>query len=206
IKILEDLDFYDIIVYLKASDVNLAIEAYDKASRAFNYPLHLGITESGTQFAGGIKSAAGLGAILSLGIGNTLRVSLRADPVEEIKVAWVVLKSFGLSTNAAMLISCPTCGRIEIDLIRIVNVEVNYIAKIEVPLKVAVLGCAVNGPGEAREADIGIAGSNGQGLLFRHGKIIRKVPEAIMIDELKKEIDILAEEFFVKKIDLESLR
>ncbi|EDN8786802.1 flavodoxin-dependent (E)-4-hydroxy-3-methylbut-2-enyl-diphosphate synthase [Listeria monocytogenes] len=206
IKILEDLDFYDIIVSLKASDVNLAIEAYDKASRAFNYPLHLGITESGTQFAGGIKSAAGLGAILSLGIGNTLRVSLSADPVEEIKVAREVLKSFGLSSNAAMLISCPTCGRIEIDLIRIANEVENYIAKIEVPIKVAVLGCAVNGPGEAREADIGIAGSNGEGLLFRHGKIIRKVPEAIMIDELKKEIDILAEEFFVKKIDLESLR
>ncbi|ENE8477584.1 flavodoxin-dependent (E)-4-hydroxy-3-methylbut-2-enyl-diphosphate synthase [Listeria monocytogenes] len=206
IKILEDLDFYDIIVSLKASDVNLAIEAYDKASRAFNYPLHLGITESGTQFAGGIKSAAGLGAILSLGIGNTLRVSLSADPVEEIKVAREVLKSFGLSSNAAMLISCPTCGRIEIDLIRIANEVENYIAKIEVPIKVAVLGCAVNGPGEAREADIGIAGSNGEALLFRHGKIIRKVPEAIMIDELKKEIDILAEEFFVKKIDLESLR
>lgn len=206
IKILEDLDFYDIIVSLKASDVNLAIEAYDKASRAFNYPLHLGITESGTQFAGGIKSAAGLGAILSLGIGNTLRVSLSADPVEEIKVAREVLKSFGLSSNAAMLISCPTCGRIEIDLIRIANEVENYIAKIEVPIKVAVLGCAVNGPGEAREADIGIAGSNGEGLLFRHGKIIRKVPEAIMIDELKKEIDILAEEFFVKKINLESLR
>ncbi|QEZ75210.1 flavodoxin-dependent (E)-4-hydroxy-3-methylbut-2-enyl-diphosphate synthase [Listeria monocytogenes] len=206
IKILEDLDFYDIIVSLKASDVNLAIEAYDKASRAFNYPLHLGITESGTQFAGGIKSAAGLGAILSLGIGNTLRVSLSANPVEEIKVAREVLKSFGLSSNAAMLISCPTCGRIEIDLIRIANEVENYIAKIEVPIKVTVLGCAVNGPGEAREADIGIAGSNGEGLLFRHGKIIRKVPEAIMIDELKKEIDILAEEFFVKKIDLESLR
>lgn len=206
IKILEDLDFYDIIVSLKASDVNLAIEAYDKASRAFNYPLHLGITESGTQFAGGIKSAAGLGAILSLGIGNTLRVSLSADPVEEIKVAREVLKSFGLSSNAAMLISCPTCGRIEIDLIRIANEVENYIATIKAPIKVAVLGCAVNGPGEAREADIGIAGSNGEGLLFRHGKIIRKVPEAIMVEELKKEIDILAEEYFEKKTDLESLR
>ncbi|EAD4689548.1 flavodoxin-dependent (E)-4-hydroxy-3-methylbut-2-enyl-diphosphate synthase [Listeria monocytogenes] len=206
IKILEDLDFYDIIVSLKASDVNLAIEAYDKASRAFNYPLHLGITESGTQFAGGIKSAAGLGAILSLGIGNTLRVSLSADPVEEIKVAREVLKSFGLSSNAAMLISCPTCGRIEIDLIRIANEVENYIATIKAPIKVAVLGCAVNGPGEAREADIGIAGSNGEGLLFRHGKIIRKVPEAILVEELKKEIDILAEEYFEKKTDLESLR
>ncbi|MBC1520851.1 flavodoxin-dependent (E)-4-hydroxy-3-methylbut-2-enyl-diphosphate synthase [Listeria aquatica] len=199
IKILEDLDFHNIIVSLKASDVNLAIEAYDKASRAFNYPLHLGITESGTQFAGGIKSAAGLGAILSRGIGNTLRVSLSADPVEEVKVARELLKSFGLSSNAATLISCPTCGRIEIDLISIANEVEEYISSIKAPIKVAVLGCAVNGPGEAREADIGIAGARGEGLLFRHGKIVRKVPEEIMVDELKKEIDILAEEYFAKK-------
>lgn len=199
IKILEDLDFHDIIVSLKASDVNLAIEAYDLASKAFSYPLHLGITESGTQFAGGIKSAAGLGAILSKGIGNTLRVSLSADPVEEIKVAREVLKSFGLSSNAATLISCPTCGRIEIDLISIANEVEEYISTIKAPIKVAVLGCAVNGPGEAREADIGIAGARGEGLLFRHGKIVRKVPEETMVEELKKEIDILAEEYFAKK-------
>ncbi|WP_099221218.1 flavodoxin-dependent (E)-4-hydroxy-3-methylbut-2-enyl-diphosphate synthase [Listeria costaricensis] len=199
IQILEELDFHDIIVSLKASDVNLAIEAYDKASRAFDYPLHLGITESGTQFAGGIKSAAGLGAILSLGIGNTLRVSLSADPVEEIKVARELLKSFGLASNAATLISCPTCGRIEIDLISIANEVEAYISSIKAPIKVAVLGCAVNGPGEAREADIGIAGANGEGLLFRDGKIVRKVPEAIMVDELKKEIDLLAEAYFAKQ-------
>ncbi|EUJ24982.1 flavodoxin-dependent (E)-4-hydroxy-3-methylbut-2-enyl-diphosphate synthase [Listeria grandensis] len=199
IKILEDLDFHDIIVSLKASDVNLAIEAYDLASKAFDYPLHLGITESGTQFAGGIKSAVGLGAILSKGIGNTLRVSLSADPVEEIKVAREVLKSFGLSSNAATLISCPTCGRIEIDLISIANEVEEYISTIKAPIKVAVLGCAVNGPGEAREADIGIAGARGEGLLFRHGKIVRKVPEETMVEELKKEIDILAEEHFAKK-------
>ncbi|KGL40195.1 flavodoxin-dependent (E)-4-hydroxy-3-methylbut-2-enyl-diphosphate synthase [Listeria sp. FSL L7-1582] len=199
IKILEDLDFHDIIVSLKASDVNLAIEAYDLASKAFDYPLHLGITESGTQFAGGIKSAVGLGAILSKGIGNTLRVSLSADPVEEIKVAREVLKSFGLSSNAATLISCPTCGRIEIDLISIANEVEEYISTIKAPIKVAVLGCAVNGPGEAREADIGIAGARGEGLLFRHGKIVRKVPEETMVEELKKEIDILAEEYFAKK-------
>ncbi|WP_239253952.1 flavodoxin-dependent (E)-4-hydroxy-3-methylbut-2-enyl-diphosphate synthase [Listeria ilorinensis] len=199
IQILEELDFHDIIVSLKASDVSLAIEAYDKASRAFDYPLHLGITESGTQFAGGIKSAAGLGAILSLGIGNTLRVSLSADPVEEIKVARELLKSFGLASNAATLISCPTCGRIEIDLISIANEVEEYISSIKAPIKVAVLGCAVNGPGEAREADIGIAGANGEGLLFRDGKIVRKVPEAIMVDELKREIDILAEAHFAKE-------
>lgn len=199
IKILEDLDFHDIIVSLKASDVNLAIEAYEKAARSFNYPIHLGITESGTLFAGTIKSAAGLGALLNMGIGNTLRISLSADPVEEVKVARELLKGFGLASNAATLISCPTCGRIEIDLISIANEVEEYIQKIKAPIKVAVLGCAVNGPGEAREADIGIAGARGEGLLFRHGKTVRKVPEETMVDELKKEIDILAEEYHAKK-------
>lgn len=192
IKILEDLDFYDIIVSLKASDVTLAIEAYTLASETFDYPLHLGITEAGTKFSGGMKSAAGLGALLSRGIGNTCRVSLSADPVEEIKVAKEVLKAFGLASNAATLISCPTCGRIEIDLIPIANEIEDYIEKIKAPIKVAVLGCAVNGPGEAREADIGIAGGNGKGMLFKKGKIIRTVPEEIMVDELKKEVDLLA--------------
>ncbi|MCY8929268.1 flavodoxin-dependent (E)-4-hydroxy-3-methylbut-2-enyl-diphosphate synthase [Bacillus subtilis] len=176
IKILEDLDFHDIIVSMKASDVNLAIEAYEKAAKAFDYPLHLGITESGTLFAGTVKSAAGLGAILSKGIGNTMRISLSADPVEEVKVARELLKSFGLASN---------------------EVE-EYISKIKAPIKVAVLGCAVNGPGEAREADIGIAGARGEGLLFRKGKIVRKVPEETMVEELKKEIDILAEEHYAK--------
>ena len=199
IKILEDLDFHDIIVSLKASDVNLAVEAYKKAAAAFDYPLHLGITESGTLFAGSIKSAAGLGTLLSAGIGNTLRVSLSADPVQEIKVARELLKVFGLSSNAATLISCPTCGRIEIDLISIANEVEEYISTIKAPLKVAVLGCAVNGPGEAREADIGIAGARGEGLLFMKGKTVRKVPEATMVDELKIEIDKLAEEYFEKK-------
>ena len=199
IKILEDLDFHDIIVSLKASDVNLAVEAYKKAAAAFDYPLHLGITESGTLFAGSIKSSAGLGTLLSAGIGNTMRVSLSADPVQEVKVARELLKVFGLSSNAATLISCPTCGRIEIDLISIANEVEEYISHIKAPLKVAVLGCAVNGPGEAREADIGIAGARGEGLLFMKGKIVRKVPEATMVDELKIEIDKLAEEYFEKK-------
>ncbi len=198
IQILEDLDFHDIIVSLKASDVNLAIEAYEKAARTFDYPLHLGITESGTLFSGTIKSAAGLGALLSKGIGNTLRISLSADPVEEVKVARELLKAFGLASNAATLISCPTCGRIEIDLISIANEIEEYIQNIKVPIKVAVLGCAVNGPGEAREADIGIAGGRGEGLLFRKGKIVRKVPEETMVEELKKEIDLLAEEYAAK--------
>ena len=199
IKILEDLDFHDIIVSLKASDVNLAIEAYKKAAAAFDYPLHLGITESGTLFTGSIKSSAGLGALLSAGIGNTMRVSLSADPVQEVKVARELLKVFGLSSNAATLISCPTCGRIEIDLISIANEVEEYISNIKAPLKVAVLGCAVNGPGEAREADIGIAGARGEGLLFMHGKTVRKVPEETMVEELKIEIDKLAEEYFEKK-------
>lgn len=198
IKILEDLDFHDIIVSMKASDVSLAIEAYAKAAMAFDYPLHLGITESGTLFAGTVKSAGGLGAILAMGIGNTMRISLSADPVEEIKVARELLKSFGLSSNAATLIACPTCGRIEIDLISIANEIEEYISTLKVPLKVAVLGCAVNGPGEAKEADIGIAGTLTEGLLFMKGKVVRKVPEAIMVEELKKEIDILAAEMAEK--------
>ncbi|MCL1989345.1 MAG: flavodoxin-dependent (E)-4-hydroxy-3-methylbut-2-enyl-diphosphate synthase [Defluviitaleaceae bacterium] len=199
IQILEDLDFYDIVVSMKASDVHLAVEAYELASKAFKYPLHLGITEAGTLFSGTIKSAAGLGILLHKGIGSTLRISLSADPVEEIKVARELLKSFGLAANAATLISCPTCGRIEIDLISIANEVEAYIAEIKAPIKVAVLGCAVNGPGEAREADIGIAGARGEGLLFMHGEIIRKVPEATMVEELKKEIDILAEAHYQKQ-------
>lgn len=206
IKILEDLDFHDIIVSLKASDVSLAVEAYEKASKAFDYPLHLGITESGTLFSGTVKSSAGLGALLAKGIGNTLRVSLSADPVEEVKVARELLKVFGLSSNAATLISCPTCGRIEIDLISIANEVEEYISHIKAPLKVAVLGCAVNGPGEAREADIGIAGARGEGLLFMHGKTVRKVPEETMVEELKIEIDKLAEEYFAKQAEEKSKR
>ncbi|WP_018931672.1 flavodoxin-dependent (E)-4-hydroxy-3-methylbut-2-enyl-diphosphate synthase [Gracilibacillus lacisalsi] len=199
IKILEDLDFHDIVVSLKASDVKLAIEAYEKAAEVIPYPLHLGITESGTLFAGSIKSAAGMGAILSKGIGSTMRISLSADPVEEVKVAKELLKSFGLASNAATLISCPTCGRIEIDLIKIANEVEEYISTIKAPIKVAVLGCAVNGPGEAREADIGIAGARGEGLLFRHGEIIRKVPEETMVEELKVEVDKIAEEYIQKQ-------
>ncbi|BAU28338.1 4-hydroxy-3-methylbut-2-en-1-yl diphosphate synthase [Aneurinibacillus soli] len=196
IGILEELDFHDIIVSLKASNVPLAIEAYQKAAAAFNYPLHLGITEAGTLFAGTVKSAAGLGTLLAQGIGSTMRVSLSADPVEEIKVARELLKSFGLLSDAATLISCPTCGRIEIDLFSIANEIEDYIAKVKAPIKVAVLGCAVNGPGEAREADIGIAGARGEGLLFKHGEMVRKIPEESMVEELKQEIDKLADIYY----------
>lgn len=196
IKILEDLGFYDIIVSLKASNVELALAAYDLASRTFDYPLHLGITEAGTLFSGSIKSAAGLGALLSLGIGNTVRVSLSTNPVEEIKVAREVLKAYGLASNAASLISCPTCGRIEINLIPIAEEIEEYIQTIKAPITVAILGCGVNGPGEAREADIGLAGGKGKGMLFKKGKIIRTVDEAIMVDELKKEVDQMAERYY----------
>ncbi|MFD0962306.1 flavodoxin-dependent (E)-4-hydroxy-3-methylbut-2-enyl-diphosphate synthase [Paenibacillus chungangensis] len=189
IGILEELDFHDIIVSLKASDVPMAIAAYSMAAEKIKYPLHLGITEAGTLHAGTIKSSAGIGALLAMGIGNTVRISLSADPVEEVKVARELLKSFGLITNAATLVSCPTCGRLDIDLFAIANEVEEYISKIKVPIKVSVLGCAVNGPGEAREADIGIAGARGEGLLFRYGEIVRKVPETELLDALKQEID-----------------
>lgn len=195
IGILEELDFHNIIVSLKASDVPMAVAAYKKAATIIPYPLHLGITEAGTLFSGTVKSAAGLGALLSLGIGSTVRISLSADPVEEVRVARELLKSFGLISNAATLISCPTCGRLDIDLFSIANEVEEYIAKIKVPIKVSVLGCAVNGPGEAREADIGIAGARGEGLLFRYGEMIRKVPEEELVSELKKEIDHIVVEY-----------
>ncbi len=195
IRILEELDFRDIIVSLKASDVPMAIAAYTQAASTFKYPLHLGITEAGTLFSGTVKSAAGLGALLSMGIGSTIRISLSADPVEEVKVCRELLKSFGLITNAATLISCPTCGRLDIDLFSIANEVEDYISKLKVPIKVSVLGCAVNGPGEAREADIGIAGARGEGMLFRYGEMIRKVPEAELLSELKKEIDLIVEHY-----------
>ncbi|WP_029423013.1 flavodoxin-dependent (E)-4-hydroxy-3-methylbut-2-enyl-diphosphate synthase [Alicyclobacillus macrosporangiidus] len=195
IRILEELDFHDIIVSMKASDVPLAIEAYRLAAESFDYPLHLGITESGTLYSGTIKSAAGLGTLLSMGIGNTIRVSLSADPVEEVKVARELLKTFHLISNAPTLVSCPTCGRIDIDLIAIANEVEAYLQNIKAPIKVSVLGCAVNGPGEAREADIGIAGARGEGLLFRKGKVVRKIPEAELVSELKKEIDRMAKRY-----------
>ena len=196
VKILEELDFHDIIVSLKASNVQMAVAAYEMAAKEFSYPLHLGITESGPLRTGTIKSAAGLGAMLHEGLGNTVRVSLSADPVEEVRVAREVLKAYGLASNAANLVSCPTCGRIEIDLIPIANELEEYIDKVRAPITVAILGCAVNGPGEAREADIGLAGGNGRGMLFKRGKIIRTVPEEIMLDELKKEIDIMAQRYY----------
>ncbi|MFX4301690.1 flavodoxin-dependent (E)-4-hydroxy-3-methylbut-2-enyl-diphosphate synthase [Alicyclobacillus tolerans] len=195
IRILEELDFYDIIVSMKASDVPLAIESYRLAAESFPYPLHLGITESGTLFGGTIKSSAGLGTLLQMGIGNTMRVSLSADPVEEIRVARELLKTFHIVSDAVTIVSCPTCGRIDIDLISLASEIERFTENIRAPIKVSVLGCAVNGPGEAREADIGVAGARGEGLLFRRGEVVRKVPEQELLDELKKEILIMAKRY-----------
>ena len=194
VQILEELGFEDIIISLKASDTELAIKAYELAAKTFPYPLHLGITEAGTVFSGTIKSSIGLGILLNQGIGNTMRVSLSADPAEEIKVAREILKNFGLIKNAATLISCPTCGRIQYNLIPLAQRVEDYLTTIPHDIHVAVMGCAVNGPGEAKTADIGIAGGKGEGLLIKQGKIIRKVPEEKMFDTLVEEIQLLIKE------------
>mgnify|MGYP000642785131 FL=1 len=173
VAVLEDLDFHDIVVSVKASDVPMAIEAYTQVSAAVPYPLHVGITEAGTLGPGTVKSAVGIGAILALGIGDTIRVSLAADPVEEVRVGYEILKSLGLRTRGVQLVACPSCGRAEVDIIAIAADVERRLAQVQAPVKVAVMGCAVNGPGEARMADLGIACGRGMGLLFREGKIGR---------------------------------
>ncbi len=188
IKILEDLKFTSIKVSLKSSDVMKTVEAYRLFSKKFNYPLHIGISEAGPAFSGTIKSAVGLGILLSEGIGDTIRVSLTADPVEEVKVAYEILKSLHLRQIGPDIISCPTCGRCQIDIIGLVDKVEKRLANIRNPLKVAVMGCVVNGPGEAREADIGIAGGKGIGILFKHGKVVKKLKERELFSELMKEI------------------
>jgi len=188
VKLLEDLNFTNIIISLKSSDVKKTVEAYRMASKEFNYPLHLGITEAGTLFGGTIKSSIGLGILLYEGIGDTLRVSLSTDPIEEIKVAKEILSSLGLYIKPK-LISCPTCGRIQYNMFALVNKVEAYLETIDSDITVAVMGCAVNGPGEAKAADIGIAGGRNEGLIFVAGKIKRKVKEADMYKELIKEIN-----------------
>ena len=188
IKILENLGFYDTCISLKASNLDLCIEAYEKASEKFDYPLHIGITEAGTTFSGTIKSSIGLGTLLREGIGDTLRVSLSDNPVEEIKVAKEILKNCGLYKKSPTLIACPTCGRTQIDLIPMAKEVEEFLQGIEADITVAVMGCAVNGPGEARCADIGIAGGVQEGLLFKKGEIIRKIKQEDIVEELKKEI------------------
>lgn len=188
VEILERLDFHDICISLKASDLDLCLEAYEEASKAFDYPLHLGITEAGTAFSGTIKSSIGLGYLLRKGIGNTLRVSLSDDPVQEIKVAKEILKDCNLYKNSAKLVSCPTCGRTQIDLIPMAKEVEEFLQNINADITVAVMGCAVNGPGEARNADIGIAGGVKEGLLFKKGEIIKKVKQEDIVNVLKEEI------------------
>ena len=188
VEILEKLEFYDIAISLKASNLDLCIEAYEKAAKEFPYPLHLGITEAGTEFSGTIKSSIGLGVLLREGIGDTLRVSLSDDPIKEIKVAKEILKDCNLYKGVPTLVACPTCGRTQIDLIPIAKEVEEFLQTIESDITVAVMGCAVNGPGEAREADIGIAGGIKEGLLFKKGEIIKKVKQEDIVECLKEEI------------------
>jgi len=193
VMLLEAMDFNDIVISIKSSDVLLTIDSYIKASKATNYPLHLGITEAGTLLAGSVKSSVGLGILLYKGIGDTIRVSLTGDPVEEIYAAKEILKSLKLLKEGIEIISCPTCGRTCVDLIRIAEEVEERIRGIGVkkPMKLAIMGCAVNGPGEAKEADLGIAGGQGEFLLFLKGKIVRKIPQENVIEELIKEIEAL---------------
>ncbi|MDA3732625.1 flavodoxin-dependent (E)-4-hydroxy-3-methylbut-2-enyl-diphosphate synthase [Niameybacter massiliensis] len=191
IDILEEMNFQDIVVSLKASTVPLAIEAYTLFAEKYAYPLHVGITESGTLYKGTVKSSAGLGAILSRGIGDTIRVSLSDDPVEEIRCAKTVLQSLELRHFGVEIISCPTCGRTNVDLIGLATEVERRTAHIKKPLRIAVMGCVVNGPGEAKEADIGIAGGKGEGLIFKKGEIIRKVPEESLIENFMQELEEL---------------
>ena len=188
IRILEDLDFKLIKISLKSSNVLTMISAYRLLSQKVDYPLHLGVTEAGTLISGTVKNSLAIGLLLSEGIGDTIRVSLTRDPVEEVKVAYEILKALGLRQRGGEIISCPTCGRCQIDLFRLVEEIENYVEQHLTPIKIAVMGCAVNGPGEAKEADIGIAAGKGQGVLFKKGKVIKKVPESDLAKVLIAEI------------------
>jgi len=191
VKILEDLGFYDIVISLKASNIELSREVYKLASETFPYPLHVGITEAGTAFSGLIKSAMGLDQILSLGIGNTIRVSLTDEPILEVRAAKEILNNLKLIKNVPYFTSCPTCGRTQYNMIPIAKEIENYLYTVNKNIHVAVMGCAVNGPGEAREADLGVAGGIGEAILFKKGEVIRKIKEEDIVSELKKEIDKL---------------
>ena len=188
IKLIEDMGYDNLVVSIKSSDVLMCIKAHEIIAEKTKYPLHVGITESGTVYSGNIKSSVGLGAILYQGIGNTIRVSLSGDPVEEIKTAKLVLKTLGLRTGGVEVVSCPTCGRTQIDLIELANQVEDMVKDIPLDIKVAVMGCVVNGPGEAKEADIGIAGGKGEGLLIKKGEIIKKVPEEQLLSALREEL------------------
>ncbi|CEN21862.1 4-hydroxy-3-methylbut-2-en-1-yl diphosphate synthase [[Clostridium] sordellii] len=189
VKILEDLDFYNIVISLKSSDIYKTLDAYELIAKKVDYPLHIGITESGSIKKGTIKSSIGVGALLLKGIGDTIRISLTGDPTEEVIVGKEILRSLDLLNDKIKVISCPTCGRCNIDLISVVNEVEEKINKVDKDITVAIMGCAVNGPGEAKEADIGIAGGKGEGLLFKKGEIIRKIDGDKLVDELLAEIE-----------------
>ncbi len=189
VRMIEELDYNNMVISIKSSDVLMCVRAHEILAEQTDYPLHVGITESGTIISGNIKSAIGLGLILHQGIGDTIRVSLTGDPVEEIKSAKLILRTLGLRKGGIEVVSCPTCGRTKIDLIGLANQVESMVAGYPLDIKVAVMGCAVNGPGEAREADIGIAGGIGEGLLIKKGEIIKKVPEQDLLGVLKEELD-----------------
>ena len=188
-RMMEELGFFDLVISIKSSDVLMCVRAHELLAERTEYPLHVGITESGTLLSGNIKSALGLGLILHQGIGDTVRVSLTGDPVEEIRSAKLILRTLGLRSGGIEVGSCPTCGRTRIDLIDLANRVEKLAENYPLAIKVAVMGCAVNGPGEAREAELGVAGGQGEGLLFKKGEIIRKVPEEQLLEALKEELD-----------------
>ena len=189
VDILEQLDFHDIVLSFKSSDVNLTVETYLQAANKWKYPLHLGVTEAGTKAYSLIKSSAALGELLRKNIGNTIRISISDDPVEEVKAAKKLLKCYNLIDNVADLVSCPTCGRTQYNMLEIIKPIEDYLETVNKNIKVAVMGCAVNGPGEAREADIGVAGGINEALLFKKGKVVRKIPQQDIVKELIEEID-----------------
>ncbi len=188
VRIIEDMGYDNLVVSIKSSDVLMCVKAHELISNEINYPLHVGITESGTVISGNIKSSIGLGLILNQGIGDTIRVSLTGDPIEEIKSAKLILRTLGLRKGGIEIVSCPTCGRTQIDLISLANQVENMVQDFSLDIKVAVMGCVVNGPGEAKEADIGIAGGIGEGLIIKKGEIVKKVPEDQLISELRNEL------------------
>lgn len=190
-SLLEKFDFNDIVISIKSSNVQTMVAAYRRLSEMCDYPLHLGVTEAGTRHMGMLKSAAGIGSLLMDGIGDTIRVSLTADPVQEIAAGFDILKAVGIKTDCPQIVSCPTCGRTKIDLISLAERVEKEISGVNKPITVAVMGCAVNGPGEAKEADIGVAGGDGCGIIFKHGEILRKVSEEKIVEELLKEIETL---------------
>ena len=190
VRLIEEMDYDNLVISIKSSDVLMSVRAHELIADRCDYPLHVGITESGTPYSGNIKSAIGLGLILHQGIGNTIRVSLTGDPVEEIRSAKLILRTLGLRKGGIEVVSCPTCGRTQIDLISLATKVEEMVSSYDLDIKVAVMGCVVNGPGEAKEADIGIAGGIGEGLLLRHGEVVKKLPEEELLLALKQELDM----------------